>query len=181
MADRHDASGYLIRHPELGDVEACAALHARVWQHAYRGLMSEDAYAQLGVERFRPIWYSIAQAYAKDAVPGDGREIKVAVTGEEPVGFLMHGPARDEDAPAEHQVWALNIAPEHHGSGLAQRLMDEVFGEGPAYLWVARGNDRAIRFYERNGFALDGTESDGSGVGLVEVRMVRGEGWPTGG
>ena len=48
MADRHDASGYLIRHPELGDVEACAALHARVWQHAYRGLMSEDAYAQLG-------------------------------------------------------------------------------------------------------------------------------------
>ena len=166
------AAAYLIRDPRPEDVEGCAELHARVWRHAYQGLMSEEAYAQLDVDRFRPVWYSIAKAYAEDAVPADGRGIKVALVGEEPVGFLMHGPARDEDAPEEHQVWALNVAPEHHGSGLAQRLMDEVFGEGPAYLWVARGNGRAIRFYERNGFELDGVES-GRADDLVELRMVR--------
>ena len=168
-----DASAYLLRTPSMDDVEGFATLHVRVWQDTYRGLMDDDVVDALSVDGFRPVWYSICKAYAEGSVPEDGRSITVALLEEEPVGFLMHGPARDEDAPEEHQVWALNVAPEHHGSGLAQRLMDEVFGDGPAYLWVASGNERAIRFYERHGFGLDGTESSDQHDGLVEVRMVR--------
>ncbi|MGI8948520.1 MAG: GNAT family N-acetyltransferase [Ornithinimicrobium sp.] len=75
------------------------------------------------------------------------------------VGFICVGPARDEDAPTAYQLWAINLVPEHQGTGLAQRLMAEVLGDGPAYLWVATGNERAIRFYQRHGFAADGAET----------------------
>mgnify|MGYP002738109895 CR=1 FL=1 len=92
---------------------------------------------------------------------------------DEPVGFIFFGRGRDEDRPTERQLYALNVHPDHHGTGIAQRLLDEGFGPGEAYLWVARGNDRAIRFYERNGFVLDGTESADQHDGVVEVRMVR--------
>ena len=167
------ASAYLIREPEPGDVEGFAALHVRVWQETYRGIMDDDVVDALSIDGFRPIWYSITKAYAEGTVPDDGRLFRVAVLGQEPVAFLMSGPARDEDAPHPRQLWSLNVAPEHQGGGVAQRLMDEVLGEGPAYLWVARGNARAIRFYERNGFVLDGTESADQHDGVVELRMVR--------
>ena len=45
---------------------------------------------------------------------------------------------------------------------------------GPAVLWVAKENRRAIAFYRRNGFAFDGAEqSDPGTAGIVEARMVR--------
>jgi ribosomal protein S18 acetylase RimI-like enzyme len=41
-------------------------------------------------------------------------------------------------------------------------------------LWVATENDRARSFYERHGFADDGTRvADPDVDGLVELRMVR--------
>ncbi|MBA2694595.1 MAG: GNAT family N-acetyltransferase, partial [Actinobacteria bacterium] len=88
-------------------------------------------------------------------------------------GFICVGPARDEDAPTAYQLWAINLVPEHQGTGLAQRLMAEVLGDGPAYLWVATGNERAIRFYQRHGFAADGAETADQHDGIVEIRMVR--------
>jgi len=50
----------------------------------------------------------------------------------------------------------------------------EVLGDAAAYLWVARGNERAIRFYRRHDFAEDGTESTDQHDGITEIRMVRG-------
>lgn len=163
----------VLRNPRPEDVPGFAALHARVWRATYGELVSEETLATLTPERFGPVWTSIAEAYDLDAVPDDGRAIVVALLDGDPVGFLMHGPARDPDPPAPRQLWALNVAPEQHGSGLAQRLMDEVFGTGAAYLWVARENARAIRFYERNGFSLDGAQEADRIDGIVEVRMVR--------
>jgi ribosomal protein S18 acetylase RimI-like enzyme len=157
----------------MEDVEPFAELHVRIWRETYRGIMEDRVVDGLAVETFRPRWYAIARAYAQGAVADDGRAVRVALRGDEAVGFAMVGPARDEHAPAPRQVWSLNVAPEHQGSGVAQRLLDEVLGEGPAYLWVARGNDRAVRFYERNGFALDGAQDEDQHDGVVELRMVR--------
>ncbi|MFR5604363.1 MAG: GNAT family N-acetyltransferase [Acutalibacteraceae bacterium] len=43
-----------------------------------------------------------------------------------------------------------------------------------AYLWVLRENDRAIRFYERNGFQFDGVEkTDIRAVPIHEKRYSR--------
>ena len=117
--------------------------------------------------RFSPSWDS--EGRHRQA----GTRIRVAVAGDELVGFITVGPARDEDAPASLQLWAINLLVEHQGTGLADRLMSEVLGSGAAYLWVADGNDRAINFYRRHGFLLDGAISDEQHPGIRVVRMVR--------
>ena len=56
------------------------------------------------------------------------------------------------------------------------RLFDAAVDEDePLYLWVAEDNPRAHRFYERNGFALDGASHTEPFLGeqLTEVRFVR--------
>jgi ribosomal protein S18 acetylase RimI-like enzyme len=61
-----------------------------------------------------------------------------------------------------------------HGTGIGQALLDEVLGEEPAMLWVAKENPRAIAFYRRNGFELDGAEEvDPSMPSITHARMVR--------
>lgn len=168
-----DAAAYQLRHPRAEDVDALAEVHCRVWQQAYRGLMEDRVVDALTPEQFRPGWQRWAQGYAGPAAAPSDRACVVALADGAPVAFLAHGAPRDEHPPAPHQLWALNVLPEHQGTGLAQRLMDEVFGNRAAYLWVARGNDRAIRFYERNGFVLDGTQATDQHDGVTELRMVR--------
>ena len=57
------------------------------------------------------------------------------------------------------------------GTGVGYALFEAAVGDRAAYLWVLAANERAIRFYERQGFRLDGTE-DEQDEGL-HVRMVR--------
>lgn len=91
-----------------------------------------------------------------------------------PVGFLMAGPSRDEDAPCAIELQALNILPTFHGTGAAQALVVELLGDRPAYLWVADPNPRAQSFYAKLGFRADGaTKIDPALPGLREIRMVR--------
>lgn len=155
------------------DVEGLGALHCRVWQVTYADLLTEEALAALTPERFARGWARRATQLAQDGALPDGEQVLVARHGGVPVGFISVGDPREADPPVELQLWALNALPEHQGTGLAQRLMAEGLGDRPAYLWVARGNERAIRFYRRHGFALDGTEQTDRGDGITELRMVR--------
>ena len=59
----------------------------------------------------------------------------------------------------------------YYGSGIGYALFEQAVGDRAAYLWVLAGNERAIAFYERQGFRLDGTE-DEQDKGM-HVRMVR--------
>ncbi|ANS78627.1 GCN5-related N-acetyltransferase [Serinicoccus hydrothermalis] len=135
--------------------------------------MSDEVVDALDPEQFRPMWDQVVAAYDAGAVPDDGRGILLATSDGQPAGFCLHGPARDEDPPTPHQLFTLNVAPELHGTGLAQELLARALGDRAAYLWVARGNDRAVRFYEQQGFAPDGTEGLDGHEGVVELRMVR--------
>jgi len=57
--------------------------------------------------------------------------------------------------------------------GVGARLVAELLGGAPAVLWVFADNPRAIAFYARCGFALDGEKTVDSDTGLPEVRMSR--------
>ncbi|GAA1188548.1 GNAT family N-acetyltransferase [Nesterenkonia xinjiangensis] len=75
-----------------------------------------------------------------------------------------------QDLPSR-EVKALYVLAEVYGTGVGHALLTSGIGEDPAYLWVLAGNDRAIAFYARQGFRLDGaTKSDPVGT---EKRMVR--------
>jgi ribosomal protein S18 acetylase RimI-like enzyme len=58
---------------------------------------------------------------------------------------------------------------------LVTALLDWAAAEGATEitLCIAKGNDRAQRCYERNGFRATGVESAGGRPGFVEVEMVR--------
>ena len=60
------------------------------------------------------------------------------------------------------------------GSAWVVRVIAVLPPGSPAELWVASGNPRAVRFYERNGFTPDGTTDDGSAFGgIAALRMLR--------
>lgn len=78
--------------------------------------------------------------------------------------------------PATYRYLAtLFTMPGTHGSGLGAALLNTVLPDGEgAYLWTMVDNPRAIRFYEKHGFAPDGfTRNTGSWGNMDMIRMVR--------
>ncbi|MGA4668292.1 GNAT family N-acetyltransferase [Propionibacteriaceae bacterium Y1923] len=92
------------------------------------------------------------------------------------VGLAHSRVSDDADAPTPlelHLFYLLDVA---KGSGIADRLLERAIGDAPAHLWVLEGNQRAIGFYERHGFAADGGRRrlpDDLGA-RSNIRMVRG-------
>ncbi|WP_227007693.1 GNAT family N-acetyltransferase [Pseudarthrobacter sp. AB1] len=82
----------------------------------------------------------------------------------------------DQDLPTSGslELWGLYLLKSHQSLGLGRRLLEAALGAGPASLWVAAGNGKAIGFYERLGFAPDGAENRvADWEDLHEIRMIR--------
>jgi RimJ/RimL family protein N-acetyltransferase len=156
--------GVGIRRATPDDAEPLAHLHLDVWDDAYTGLMPQgilDDRRERTAERVDR-WRDIL---------ADSRPIWVAADRDGLVGFASSGPARDNDVEELLELYSLYVRSAYWGTGVGYALFREVIGDRAAYLWVLAGNDRSIRFYERQGFRLDGTE-DEHDEGL-HVRMVR--------
>jgi len=88
-----------------------------------------------------------------------------------------------DDATGGGQVYAIYVAPERLGTGAGRALMDAAvhwLGEQgllPVRLWMLAGNARALAFYQRYGFRLDGGRSkivlEQAGELPVELPEVR--------
>jgi GNAT superfamily N-acetyltransferase len=145
-----------VRRAVPEDAEALAHLHLDVWDDAYTGLVPQGILddrrerAAERVERWREIL----------ADPATEAPTYVAEGPDGLVGFASAGPARDDDVDTELELWALYVRQEHYGTGVGYLLFETVVGDRAAYLWVLAGNARAIAFYERQGFRLDGTEDE---------------------
>lgn len=154
-----------IRRATPVDAEALAHLHLDVWDDAYTGLMPQgilDDRREKVAERIER-W--------RDILTTSGNPTYLAVGPDGLVGFASAGPGRDNDVDTELELTALYVRATHWGDGVGYALLREAIGDRAAYLWVLAGNDRAIAFYERQGFRLDGTQ-DEHDEGL-HVRMVR--------
>lgn len=157
-------TGALIRRAEVSDAEALAHLHLDVWDDAYTGLMPQgilDDRRERVAERVER-WAAI--------LAGDHATV-LAVAEEGLVGFASAGTGRDNDVGIGLELMALYVRASWWGTGLGYALLEETVGDHAAYLWVLDGNARAIHFYERQGFRLDGTREE-QAEGL-HVRMVR--------
>ncbi|WP_457207206.1 N-acetyltransferase family protein [Nocardioides sp. P5_C9_2] len=140
-----------------------------MWEEAYSDLIG----AEILMERRRSRSLRVAR-WRENILVGDGRTWLARSHGDGGlVGFMSHGPGRDEARTnlPDLEVWALYVRAAVYGHGVGYALLSAALGSAPAYLWVLEGNDRAVAFYERQGFRLDGcTKSEQVGR---EHRMVR--------
>ncbi|MGN6220098.1 MAG: GNAT family N-acetyltransferase [Microbacterium sp.] len=162
---------FTLRAPVPADAEELAALHVSTWQEAYTELLPEGFFDEAFLEGRRRMWAQITAEPREDLIvrvaEQEGRIIGFAVSGR-PIG-----PFSDE-APRQRQLYMIYLTATSHGGGAGQSLLDGVLGDGPAQLWVAKDNPRAVAFYRRNGFEFDGVEHvDPATPLLVEARMLR--------
>jgi GNAT superfamily N-acetyltransferase len=148
-----------LREARRGDELAVAEIHVRSWQEAYEGLMAPEFLDRLD-PRDRAATYTF-----ESEEPGAPTTV-VALDAREMVGFATVSPSRDADLPDHGEVVALYVDPDRHRGGVGRLLMAEGrrrlvdAGYEQAFLWVLDGNDRAARFYEREGWEPDGSHRE---------------------
>jgi putative acetyltransferase len=130
--------GFQLRPYQPEDEDAAIALWQQTWQQAYPAI---DFAA-------RAAWWR--ERWRGELVP------KAAIIVAKKAGKLVGFVTIDVSGYLDQLV----VAPEHWGSALADTLVDEAKRLSPhrITLLVNTDNARAIRFYERNGFALAGEE-----------------------
>jgi ribosomal protein S18 acetylase RimI-like enzyme len=157
-----------IRKADVSEAHAIAKVHVASWRAAYKGLIPDETLAGLSVEGRAKSW----QAILTD--PTNPNRTMVALREGTIVGFGSFGPSRVK--PTLGEVLALYAEPESWGTGAGRALLEdgramlEEGGFSTVMLWVLEGNARAIRFYERAGFQLNGEAKTENG--LVHLYMT---------
>ena len=131
-------SSFTLRPYRADDENAAIALWLKTWQHTYPGI---DFAVRV------PWWH---ERWRNELVPSAA--IIVAEEADALIGFVTI----DDKAYLDQLV----VAPDRWGSKLATALVDEAKRLSPdsITLLVNEDNARAIRFYERNGFAHAGKD-----------------------
>jgi GNAT superfamily N-acetyltransferase len=86
----------------------------------------------------------------------------VAVDGSVICGFATVGPCGDEDDSAAGELYGIYIHPDWWNRGAGRLLIHDArerfvdLGFQEAVLWVLVGNERAERFYDKDGWRPDG-------------------------
>lgn len=162
---------FTIREPSVADAAEIADLHVSTWREAYTHLLPDDFFTDDYIAGRHKMWNHILSH------PNDDAVVRIAETGGSIIGFAWVGPGRDlagNEPPRDRHLYSIYLAASHYGSGAAQALLDATLGDGPAMLWVAKENPRAIAFYLRNGFEFDGIEhTDPAAPMITDAQMVR--------
>ena len=147
------------------EINGKAYVHYQSWQETYAGLVDEAYLNKLTLETCR----EIAHRWPDN--------ILVAKAGENVIGFVAYGAYRDQTLPQCGEIYAIYVLREYHGKQVGYALMNAAFerlsDHAQIAVWVLKGNERAIRFYERYGFHFDGTEQQIClGTPNTECRMI---------
>lgn len=141
------ATAFHLRPYRAEDEDAAIALWLRTWQLAYPSI---DFAARVA-------WWR--ERWRNELVPN--ADIVVAEQDQAQIGFVT--------IDSQGYLDQLVVSPDHWGSPLATALVDEAKRLSPTgvTLKVNADNYRAIRFYERNGFARDGADVNPTSKRLI--------------
>jgi ribosomal protein S18 acetylase RimI-like enzyme len=151
----------LIRRARPADAAAIADVHVRTWQAAYEHVFGAERLAALDAAQREQRWRRALEA-------GDQAGF-VAEQGGVVVGWATVGPSHEASSG---ELYGIYVAPEAWGAGAGPALLraavDELRaqGYGEATLWVLADNPRARRFYEREGWKVDGRRRTGEHLGV---------------
>jgi len=155
-----------LRAATAQDANHIARLHTLSWQTAYSHILPA-AYLTDEV----PTEHAIRWRQYLDRDEKERGFVLIAEAGGEPVGFVSA--ERPVDPALGVLLDCLHVHPSHHGSGTGKHMIEAVrawartLGVDKVHLKVPEGNERAIGFYEHNGWRLAGIET--SCIGQTEV------------
>lgn len=159
----------------LADAPQLAQVVTSAWQVGFRGLLPQPFLDGLDPDQSRARWET-------DLSPErvGPPHFLVAQVDAVVCGFSVFGPSRDEDAgPNVAELFALHVIPTSWGRGVGSTLLRrtlaqlQAWGSVGASLWVIDGNARARRFYEHQGWNVDGTERSTGRIAESPLREVR--------
>lgn len=159
---------FLVRSAVVSDVSGMARVHVQSSQEAYRGLLPDAMLDDPELLDRRRQWWRRVLTEGADGTT----DVAVALQAGAIVGLASAGAPRDADARWPVELFVIYTLARIHGQGVGERLLDAVIGTSAAALWVADPNPRAVRFYQKHGFAADGATKTER---IPEIRMVRAE------
>jgi GNAT superfamily N-acetyltransferase len=157
------------------DADEVGRIQVRTWRAAYTGLLPDST-----LDAMDPLVQGAA--WSRVTRPTSATRLLVAERGDRIVGFAAFGPHRERDLDATAgELYAIYVEPESWSTGAGHALMVAAVqglrdgGWSRAILNVLEGNDRARRFYEREGWLFDRPTSpfDADGQHVPEVRYRR--------
>ena len=166
---------FYVRSAEFGDARGIATVRVRGWQAGYAGLIPTPYLDSMDVAsncvRVQK-WLRNASVQQSHWVCLEGSEI---------IGWaLTFDHARDHDLPSQtSELVACYVLPAVWGRGAGFSLCAHALralkqrGKKSVVLWVLADNERAIRFYRRQGFDLDGQSKSEQLTEHIDVQEVR--------
>jgi GNAT superfamily N-acetyltransferase len=176
LAGDFDVSiNFSIREAAPSDAPEFAFSQILAWREAYAGILEAEYLAGMDFERLTRSWARILEDDDQNV-----RRLAVTVEGAA-VGWSGFGKPRDPVSEGTGEIHALNLLPAYWSRGLGSELFAasvdglRAMGYERAYLWVADGNDRAHRFYDRHGWRPDGATKRDSRFDppLLESRLSK--------
>ena len=157
---------YLIKEMESEEeVNGKGYVHYKTWHETYTDLIDAEYMKKITLEKC----VEMAHKWPDNLI--------VAKDGDKVVGFVGYGTYSDNTLPEHGEIFAIYVLKEYQGKKVGYELMNAALNKISDYkkiaVWVLKGNDRAIRFYEQYGFRFDGKEAEIMlGTPSTELRMI---------
>ena len=165
-------SSCLIRPATLRDAKAIAQIHAAVPRVPGPSAATGALPGSLGIDRQQVFW--------REAIEYGEPQLQVACDGDAIVGFVGFDRCRDKGTPPSMgEIWSIYVAPSHWDQGVGLALWDAardgLLEEGctDVSVWIALGNERAMRFHELAGFKRELSTARTVPVDTVRVEEMR--------
>ncbi|CAB4699055.1 MAG: GNAT family N-acetyltransferase [Actinobacteria bacterium] len=155
-----------VRFAEPRDADEIERVRVRGWQAAYRHVFPPEKLDAIPLDGSR--WHE------RLLNPEPGFEVLVTVDADKVVAFASLYAFEDE--PETALIGAFYVDPSHWGAGIGGGLLREAEARlseryTDAVLWVLDENDRARRFYEREGWAPDGATESNERLGVTALEL----------
>lgn len=147
------------------DMEGKGFVHYTSWQETYKGLVDATYLNEMSIEKC----VEMAKRWPDN--------ILVAKIDGKVVGFVSYGKSPNADLENAGEIFALYVLKYYQHQKIGLALMNAAFEHLKDFktivLWVLKGNEHAIHFYETYGFSFDGaSEEIVLGTTNTELRML---------